>query len=268
MEVQEGAVNEGSTQADFDAMTSDQLGTLLDGGIEGGAEAGQGEAAQVQKPAAVTLDPNTPKEPTLTELKQLLESQGKDFTALKREVGRFRALQSKLDKANEPQNKANLSPEQQTELDKAKSFIDDFIQEKYGDLIGNAKESVQSQKYQADIVSLAGEKIGELDPIMAQLIDKASQAAYGPERNDAAAAWLDRVEKEPSFLVLQAIHRMSANVQAQAAQIEQKRLAQGKKAASTLKSAPKPAAQGDPTQADFDRMSTDELGKLLDEGLG
>lgn len=262
-DIQEGEGAVEVSQSNLDGMSMEQLDTLMQG------EQAEQKGEAVEKNAAQETQQEEKPQPAIADVLKLLEEQGKKLGNFEREFGRLRAIQSKLDKANNPADTKNqLSQEQQAELKQAEEFLEKFITKKYGHLIEGAEQQAKDAEYKGEVIQLAGgeKEAKQLDPLMASMIEEASKAdAAG---NEAAGQWLEKVFANPAFLVIQAQRQFSQQLKAKESAMEEKRLSSAKIASSTLKTGNRPVTKGDPTQADFDKMSTEELGKFLDEAEG
>ncbi len=251
---------EGTEQ--FESMNEEQIDQVLD----------EHEAATEQQQETVDDSP-TPEEQqaqpeaTLTDLQTKMTAMDVLLQRMSKENGQQRKWQADFDKLREDMERRaqpQTSQQEQAAVDYLNGLFEKFVEDKYGKIISRAEDDWSTQDYFREVQRAAGSDYSKLDPYIAHLWREKSVAAY--ERGDPdAEAWVEKAEKEPSFVVLEASRLAAAAGSQQGQEARDQRAASGQRASRTLRSGQRPLPAGQPTQADFDRMTEKEIDEWMDK---
>jgi hypothetical protein len=251
----------------FDSMTEQELDAQLDQAEAGNESAPAQQANQEAGPSAIAPTATAQAPNPLEEKIAALEKQ---LTAISKESGQARALQSKIAQL-ENRLKANdtppTSPEQLDAQKQLNDYIHKAIQEKYGPMIQGFEVQQENAAYKATVSELC-EEMGipfeDVNPIMAKILDADMKAYQAGDQQ----AWA-RIERAldpkagPGYLLMRGMSERSKQVQTQAASFQTTKQNAAVNASKTVRTS-NPVQS---VQKNLDEMSPKELEGLSEEQL-
>jgi len=241
----------------LEAQTPNSEGTIPNQEPKPNEQPEQTEQQQEQKPDPIAE--------IRAQMERRLGEQQKAYEALRRENGQFRRQLTQTPKPQVPTALDQMDPVQRKQVE---DLIQAAVEAKYADRFkqyDTVAEHLEMQREQGEFIGqiqqFTGENFKALEPVMANLLDSAGQAAQAGDEN--AVAFLQKVKNAPELLAFHAskIHSQSIEAKADAARNGQK--ANALRAANTLTSAPKAAPSASLSKDQIQSMSMADLEKLV-----
>lgn len=256
--------------SNFEGMTEQEIDAQLDE-AEAGNESAPAQQAPTDGPSA---NAPTATAPTVNPLEEKIAALEKQLTAISKESGQARALQSKLAQLEnrlKAQDTPPTSPEQQEAEKQLNSYLEKFIQGKYGPMIQGFEAQQENAAYKGAVSELC-EEMGipfeEVNPLMAKLLD-ADMKAY-QSGDEAAWARIERAldpKSGPGYLLMRGITERSKQVQTEAANFQTTKQKTALNASKTVRgTSPVPSVSknlDEMSQRELDALPESELDKLL-----
>ena len=261
---------------DLESMSTEQVAEYLD--KQGAQPKPEGEAPAQQEKEETPLSPVEQK-----------------LANIERELGRFRGMQSTLDKFPtllQSQVEAILqkrfqpqsTPEelqqkqlQQTEEQALQRYIQEnavaALKQQFGpqvEFLEKAREDYQDGRFLSEVSQAAENFAPGSSQLLAQLYEQNAKDLQSGDQAvmQKAMEWHDKATKSQEFVVLELAKAHQASVKNQAGQFQQNRQVAGQKAGQVIRAdrSGRPATQKSTqgmTTEQLESMSTEELGKLI-----